>query len=182
MKKLKIVVLAFSVIMGMSQFSARCATNSGVLASENRTAVKMSGLNAAGQVKPRTKTRFNQDFGRLTKVVWEKSGKLDKATYMKDGSRKVAFYNPESRLVGTGSAGSVAGLPDQMLAGIKGRYKDYSIGQVIFFDRNEANTISKLVYGTRLKEENYLVELLGDGKKIIVQVRLKGESTVFNQI
>ena len=61
-------------------------------------------------------------------------------------------------------------------------YKDYSIGSVIFFDNNEANITSKLVYGIRLKEENYLVELSSETRKIIVRVNVIGGKTVINQI
>ena len=125
-----------------------------------------------------TKRKFSQHFGNHSNTVWIKSNTLDKVTFTRDGNKEMAYYNSDSRLVGTSSAT----MPVQALSDLQSRYKDYSIGSVIFFDKSEANAISKLVYGTELKEENFLVELTGEGTKIIVQVKVKGGTSVINRI
>jgi hypothetical protein len=182
MKKLTIAAVALFLVLGMSQFIARSATNKGEMSSSASTAVKSTKLVVAGKVSPMTLKRFNRDFGTPSNVVWEKSKSLDKVSFVKGGDKMVAYYNTNSKLVGTGSARNSAGVPDQALADINARYKDYSIGSVIFYDKNEANLISKLIYGTILKEENYLMELTNDQKTIVVKVNVKGEKAIINQI
>ncbi len=182
MKKLRMASVALTIVLGMTQMNANSATNNGVATSVSKSAVKNYNLVEAGRVSARTQGRFNQEFGNSSSAVWEKSGTLDKVTFVKDGEKRMAYYNKDSKLVGTGSEGIAAGMPAQAVAGLKSQYKAYTVGSVIFFDRNEANAISKLVYGTKLKEESYLVELNGEGKKIIVEVKVKGETAVISNI
>jgi len=182
MKKLILGSLTFLFVLGMVQFVAVSATNKVLTAKETGYAGKYSKTYETGNVKAATKRKFNADFGSIPNVIWEKSKTLDKVTFVRDGYKMVAYYNSHSRLVGTGSAGTMSGMSGQTLAGIKTMYKDYSIGSVIFFDNNEANITSKLVYGIRLKEENYLVELSSETRKIIVRVNVIGGKTVINQI
>jgi len=182
MKKLIIASVAFFFVLGSTQFIAKSADNNLAAASAANAVAKRSDMSAVSRVNALTLKRFNRDFYSVSGAVWEKSKSLDKVTFIKDGSKMVAYYNSASKLVGTSSAETSAGVPDHALTDIQSRYKDYTIGSVIFFDRNEANAISKLVYGTKLKEENYLVELINAQKTIIVQVKIKGETSVINQI
>lgn len=178
MKKLSIAVLALVVVLGVSQITAMGITGGSSMKSESITAVKRLQSVETGKVKAMTAKRFHQNFGSVSNVVWEKSKSFDKVSFTKDGYKMVAYYNNNSKLVGTSSTE----LPGQALADLKNQYKDYTIGSVIFFDQNEANAISKLVYGTQLKEETYLVELTRDQKSIVVSVKLKGGAAVINQI
>lgn len=163
------------VVLGLTQYIAKSAINKGVIAN---VASKNYKSSEAGKVHASTQKKFNQNFGISTNSVWEKSKTLDKVTFTKDGYEMVAYYNSASRLVGTSSAG----MPVQAVNHINNLYTDYKIESIIFFDKNEANAISKLVYGTNLKEENYLVELSGVGTKIIVMVKVKGGKSVISQI
>jgi len=175
MKKLIIASMTLVVVLGLTQYIARSAINKGVMTNEAGTNYKSPGT---GNVNASTQKKFSQNFGTSTNSVWEKSESLDKVTFIKDGYEMVAYYNSASRLVGT----STPGMPVQVLTDINNMYKDYSVESIIFFDKNEANAISKLVYRTKLKEENYLVELSGEGPKIIVMVQIKGGKSVINQI
>ncbi len=182
MKKLLVGSLTFLFVLGLTQFIARSATNGTVIAKETKYSANYSKGFEAGNGNALTMKRFHSDFGMLSSAVWEKSRTLDKVTFTKDGSKMVAYYNSHSRLVGIGTDADSSVMPDQTLAEIKVIYKDYKIGSVIFFDNNETNATSKLVYGTRLKEENYLLELSSDSKKIIIRVNVKGGKAVINQI
>lgn len=182
MKKFLIAPVAFLFVLGTTQFIAKSADNNLATTSATVSVAKSSNWSATSNVNVLTLKRFNRDFYSVTGAVWEKSKSLDKVTFVKDDSKMVAYYNAASKLVGTSSAGTSAGMPDQALTDIQSRYKDYAIGSVIFFDRNEANAISKLIYGTKLKEENYLVELTNGQNTIIVQVKVKGETAIFHQV
>jgi hypothetical protein len=182
MKKLLIGSLTFLFVLGLTNFITRSATNRTVIAKETKYSANYSKGFEAGNVSALTSKRFHADFGTLSGVVWEKSRTLDKVTFTKDGSRMVAYYNLHSRLVGISTDADSSVIPDQTLADIRTIYKDYKIGSVIFFDSNETNATSKLVYGTRLKEENYLVELSNESKKFIIRVNVIGGKAVINQI
>jgi hypothetical protein len=178
MKKLIVASMAIVLLLGFAQIIAKSAANKGIISVEKVSVKKNSKKSEAGHVNALTKRKFNQHFGNLSNTVWVKSNTLDKVTFTKDGNKNVAYYNSDSRLVGT----SFATIPEQALSDLQTRYKDYSIGSVIFFDKSEANAIAKLVYGTQLKEENFLVELTNDRAKIVVQVNVKGGISVINQI
>jgi len=178
MKKLTLVAAALVIVLGMTQHIAESATIRAAKSNAAGAAAKSSQWSETSMVKAQTEKRFNQNFGAVSNAVWEKFKSFDKVTFTKDGYKMVAYYNEASKLVGTSSDD----MPVQALADLKTRYKDYSIGSVIFFDKNEANTISKLVYGTQLKEENYLVELTGSQKTIVVSVTVKGGTSVINKI
>jgi len=180
MKKLTIASLTFLFVLGVTQFIARSETNSGAMAKETNIAARYP--NSAGMVHSKTAKRFNELFGNVSGQVWEKSKSLDKVTFQKDGNTMVAYYNAASRLVGTGSADTYGGMPGHAVSDLKTRYKDYAVGSVIFYDKQETNATSKLIYGTRLKEENYLIELINENSKIVVMVTIKGEKAVIHQI
>ena len=182
MKKFSIAAVALVLVLGISYMNANSATYKEAINKETRLTGKNSKGTETGRVSALTMKKFNQNFGSVTNTVWEKSKSLDKVTFVKGGTKKVAYYNSSSRLVGTGSTGSASGIPLQTMTDLKSQYKDYTVGSVIFFDRNESNAISKLVYGTQLKEENYLVELTSNLKTIVVQVKVKGGSAVIDQI
>jgi len=134
MKKLTLAAAALILVLGMSQYIAESATTRAAMTNAAETTAKSSQWSETSMVKAQTKKRFYQNFGTISNAVWEKSKSLDKVTFIKDGCKMVAYYNAASRLVGT----SYADMPAQALASLKTRYKDYSIGSVIFFDKNEA--------------------------------------------
>lgn len=182
MKKLLIGSVALLILVGTTQFIANSANNNVTKASIAGSKAKHSGRVEQGKVSALTLNRFNRDFYNVTEAVWEQSKSLDKVTFVKDGSKMVAYYNPASRLVGTSTVTVSGGMSDQALTDIKTKYEDYSIKSVIFYDKNEANAISKLIYGTKLAEENYLVELSNAQKTIVVEVKVKGKTATINQI
>lgn len=182
MKKLLVGSLTFLFVLGLTQFIARSATNGTVIAKETKYSANYSKGFEVGSVSSLTRKRFKADFGTYSTAVWEKSRTLDKVTFTKDGSKMVAYYNVHSRLVGISTDADSSLIPDQTLTEIRAMYKNYNIGSVIFFDNNETNATSKLVYGTTLKEENYLIELSGESNKIIIRVNLKGGKAIISQI
>jgi len=182
MKKFSIAAVALVLVLGISYMNANSATYKEAINKETRLAGENSKGTETGRVSAMTIKKFNQNFGSVANTVWEKSKSLDKVSFVKDGAKRVAYYNSASRLVGTGSTESASGIPMQTMAALKSKYKEYTVGSVIFFDRNESNAISKLVYGTQLREENYLVELTSNLKTIVVQVNVKGGNAVINQI
>ena len=122
------------------------------------------------------KDNFFADFGDVPNVKWKRVDLYDEATFMKEGKEMKAFYDFDSKLVGTTKSMTFADLPKNAQMEIKKDYADYEIGSVFFFDNNEANDGLVLLYGIESESQNnYFVELTKGTKKAILQVLDSGE-------
>ncbi len=64
-------------------------------------------------------------------------------------------------------------LPAKGQQEIKGKYKDYGIGSVIYFDDNEKIDSDMVLWATQFNDEDlYFAELTKANKKIIVRLIL----------
>ncbi len=129
------------------------------------------------------KNSFYADFGDIPNVKWERVGPFDEATFTKDGKELKAFYDFDSKLVGTTRNVTFADVPADGQKEILKEYKTYSIGPVIFFDYAEANTSDMYLFERQFTgEDNYFVELAKGTDKILVQVNKDGEILFFKQL
>jgi hypothetical protein len=135
------------------------------------------------EVSMASKNAFYVDFGDLKNVTWKRTSYFDEATFIKDGKEVKAYYDLNSKLVGTSSFAKFADLPQNAQKEIKEKYKDYSIGDVVFFDDNEANETDMLLYDVQFEDEdNYFVKLSKSNKSIVVQVNPRGEIFFFKEL
>jgi hypothetical protein len=129
------------------------------------------------------KNNFITDFGNIPNVKWERSANFDEATFLKDGKEMKAYYDFPGKLVGTTSVKKITDLPAKAQSEIKSKYKDYSIGPVIFFDDNELNDTDMSLWNTQFEDQdNYFVELAKGTHKIIVQVHTTGDINLFTEL
>lgn len=130
-----------------------------------------------------SKQSFYADFGDVPNVKWNRVELYDEATFMKDGKEMKAFYDFDSKLVGTTQNVTFADLPENAQKEIKKEYKDYEIGSVVFFDNNEVNEGLVLLYGVQFEsQDNYFVEMTKGTKKFILQVIDSGEVFFYEDI
>jgi hypothetical protein len=122
-----------------------------------------------------SKQQFITDFGDIPSVKWERIRNFDEASFTKDGKNLKAFYDFDSKLVGTASVRKFAELPSNAQKFINEKYKDYSIVEVIFFDDNENSDTDMVLYNQQFDDEdtNFVV-LKKDNKKIVLQVNMAG--------
>ena len=140
---------------------------------------KLEGTN----VSVMSKDNFAKDFGNLPNVQWKRVNTYDEATFMKDGKEMKAFYDFDSKLVGTTTHVTFADVPAKGQKEIKKQYKDYTVESVVFFDDNEANETDMILYGVQFDDsDNYFVELAKGTNKIILQVNSSGEVFLFKQL
>ena len=140
---------------------------------------KLEGTN----VSVMSKDNFAKDFGNLPNVQWKRVNTYDEATFMKDGKEMKAFYDFDSKLVGTTTHVTFADVPAKGQKEIKKQYKDYTVESVVFFDDNEANETDMILYGVQFDDsDNYFVELAKGTNKIILQVNSSGEVFFFKQL
>ena len=134
-------------------------------------------------VSNRVKESFNDEFGNITDVVWERSDFYDVATFTKDGNNTKAYYDFDSELIGTTSYVTFADLPEKGQEKINDKYKDYEIGKVIFYDDNESVDADFFIFETQYKhEDTYFVELTEGFNHIILRVHSNGDVSFFKNI
>ena len=134
-------------------------------------------------VSNRVKESFNDEFGNNTDVVWEKSDFYDVATFTDDDVLKKAFYDFDSQLIGTTWHVYFSDLPLKAQEEINDKYKDYKIGEVIFYDDNEPVDVDFFIFETQFKhEDSYFVELENESKHIILRVDTDGDVSFFKNI
>ena len=134
-------------------------------------------------VSYQTKEAFYGDFGKIPVSKWERTAYYDEATFIKDGQYMTAYYDVDSKLVGTTSHKTFADIPASAQKFIDAKYKDYSKEDVVFFDDNEWNETDMIMYGNQFADaDNYFVELKKDNKEIILQVDMIGNVIVFKQL
>jgi hypothetical protein len=93
------------------------------------------------------------------------------------------FYDIDGILVGTTQIKTFGDVPVKGQQAIKKNYKDYTIGQVVFYDDNEANDTDMKLYGMQFDDkDNYFVELLKGTNKIVVQVNTEGDVFFFKDL
>lgn len=131
----------------------------------------------------RVKESFIQDFGELDDVKWESTDNFDKAVFTKDGKNFTAFYDFEAGLIGTINQIPFAELPVKAQDEINEKYKDYTIGAVIYFDNNDAVNTHLFYYDSPFEnEDNYFVELTDNSKTIVLIVSQEGDVSFFKYL
>jgi hypothetical protein len=135
------------------------------------------------EVSTFAKNKFVEDFGDLPGVTWRRDMNFDVATFTKDGMKESAYYDADAKLVGTTIKKTFADLPAAAQQHINKKYADYTKGDVLFFDDNEYNETDMILFGEQFNgEDNYLIELIKDGKKIVLQSNTAGEVSFFTKI
>lgn len=130
------------------------------------------------------KNSFREDFPNITDVHWNRSENFDEASFTNNESKKLkAFYDDDGVLIGTTQNVTFADLPLKGQLAIKNKYKDYKIGDVIFFNDNLANESDMILWSSQFNDEdNYFVELIKGNKKLIVRVATYGTLSFFKEL
>jgi hypothetical protein len=171
MKKFAILTMtflfAFSLVQAQTQKTERVPLK------------KLAGT----AVSETAKKNFMTDFSATTNAQWKRVGTYDEVTFTKDGQKLTAYYDGEGNLVGTTATKKFTDLPAKGQAEIKAKYKDYTIGPVIFFDDNDKNDTDMILWSQQFDDEDlYFVELSKGADKLVVKVDLAGLVTLFKKL
>lgn len=146
---------------------------------DSKALKKLSGID----VPYRTMNAFTTDFGNKYNPAWSRLDNFDEATFIQNGQPVSAFYDADSKLVGTTQNKTFADLPLKAQQHIKEHYSEYSPGDVMLFDDNENNETDMVLYGNQFDDkDSYFVELSNANKKIVVQVAMDGEVSYFTRL
>jgi hypothetical protein len=170
MKKFAILSMTFLFAISFIQAQAQ-ETKS------ERKALKNLEGNGVSEI---AKTHFYTDFGSVQNAMWKRAGTYDEVTFTKGGKKMTSFYDYDANLVGTTEPKKFADLPANAQKEIKTKYKDYTIGAVIFYNDNEVNETDMIMYGTQFDDaDNYFVEVSKANKTTILQVNMAGDVIFF---
>jgi hypothetical protein len=129
-----------------------------------------------------SKEQFYSDFGSFPETQWKRTANYDEASFIKEGQVLNAFYDADSKLVGTASDITFADLPSKAQKFINEKYKDYSVEDVLLYHDNELDDDMAL-YNVPLDDENrYFVELKKEDKEIVFQVHIDGAISFYTQL
>lgn len=140
---------------------------------------KLNGKEVGSQAKQ----QLMIDFGTVNDVNWERTAHYDEATFMKDGKTLTAFYDYDSKLVGTTTKKTFSDLPANAQQFINENYKSYNVGDILEYDDNGNVRSNMMLFNQEIQDaDNYFVELKNDNKKIVVQVSMEGNVSYFTRL
>ncbi|HVZ26830.1 MAG TPA: hypothetical protein VG842_12280 [Sediminibacterium sp.] len=169
----KLVLLSAAVI----SLSASAFAASGKKA--EKMAMKKTEITNSWSPSYFTEDAFYRDFGNLPVIAWDQVGAFTKASFLQNGQTISAYYDRNNELIGTTTAKRFRDLPEKARMQIREKYADYTVKNIIYFDENEANGGSFLLYNQPEDQDNYFVELSKPGHNIVLQVGLTGHVSYF---
>jgi Ni/Co efflux regulator RcnB len=134
------------------------------------------------EVSADAKQHFDTDFSNTSETRWERTPTFDEVTYTKDGQVSKAYYDNDTKLVGTTTNKIFEDLPYKSQKIINRRYRSYSSGDVLMFRDNKLNTCNMVLYNESFADaDNYFVEMKNDSKRIVLRVDMAGDVSYFTQ-
>jgi hypothetical protein len=185
MKRLAITALTFLILVSMTQAQTTQETKTQKKETKKEAKSEKEALkNLDGnKVSTIAMNSFKTDFPNAKNTQWKRNGTFDEASFTNGGKQMTAFYDIEGKLVGTTQVAALTDLPANAQTEIKSKYKDYTVGPVVFFDDNEANPTDMVMYGVQFDDaDTWLVELVKGSSKIVVQVEKNGSVGFFKQL
>lgn len=90
-------------------------------------------------------------------VIWSKTGKFQKASFIKDGARMTAFYNWQNELIATTQIVDVTELPAKAIGNLVKYFPDNKMGEIVRYKNDET------VYFVNLtnEKEDFIVKVDG---------------------
>jgi hypothetical protein len=186
MKKLVCLSIAFLLAMSSAHAQYGNADKEKVNESKKgqkseRTALrKLEG----SEVSKEAKSNFIIDFPDVSNVQSKRVNTYDEFQFLdKNGKLLKAYYDFNGKLVGTTQEKTLAELPAKSQEEIKKLYPDYTVEQVIFYDDNEENDTDMILFGIQFDDaDNYFVGLSKGNKKVILEVNMKGNVSIFKEL
>ncbi len=134
------------------------------------------------EVSAEAKQHFDTDFIATTDARWERTAHFDEVAYTKDGQMSKAYYDTDTKLVGTTSNRTFEELPAKAQKTINRKYRSYKSGDVILFHDNEFNRSNMVLYNQQFMDNNnYFVEMKSENKRIVLRVNMEGDVFYFTQ-
>lgn len=138
---------------------------------------------ALNDIPKATFASFKSHFPNAKDAEWSvtEDGKTE-VDFTQHNRSRMAFYDDNSKLIGTGRYVSYNALPAKGRERIAKDYKGYTHVQSMFFDDDETNPLNMTFLGFPVVKDSYFTELKNDKKQIVIQVDKNGEITYLTEI
>jgi hypothetical protein len=185
MKKIPFIVItslfALSVVRAQTQSPSENESKAPNRESGTARAPIMSTGNES--VSFESQNSFNIDYPKSSDVSWEKTGTMDQVNFISNGQKTSAYFDMDGNLIGTTTNKTLADLPEKARKILSGKYADYTVGPVIFYQDNDRNDTNMVLWATEFDSEDlYFAELDKSGEKIAVEITPSGDVSYFTQI
>ena len=187
MKKIiaSVAVALFAIVSLQTQAQTAAKETTKEQRAEKKTERKALRKLDGNQVSQRAKEAFLVDFGNIPGATWVRGAQFDEVTFVQKGTKKTAYYDYDSKLVGTTIAKKFADIPANAQKSIQKDYKTkgYTVGAVVMYDDNENNDSDMLMFGTQFEDaDHYFVTITKDGHEEVLMVSLGGEVSYFKKV
>lgn len=188
MRKLVFLVIAFLLTLNIGSFSQDLKNSPNDKnkkekridkRSDRRELKKLQGT----KVSEISMKNFKIDFANATNVKWVRTPNYDIATFNLKMKEIRAYYDFEGKLVGTTEYKTKDDLPDRGMTNLQKKYKDYTIGRIIYFNNNHVSSSPMVLWGTEIEDRSsFFVELANGIKKLVVNIDHGGNVKLFKQL
>ncbi|MEO6812312.1 MAG: hypothetical protein ABI172_00155 [Ginsengibacter sp.] len=144
-------------------------------------------IKSVEDIPTQTMSLFGQEFPKAQNVRWTFDAGFYEADFTSGNLKRMAFYDYDNNLVGTGKYVTYNNLPKGSLEQMDKYLKDYGIEKIIYYDDNELNAsnVNPLdMDGSVLDRDDYyaLMKERRSGKEIILQITAEGEVSLFREL
>jgi hypothetical protein len=191
MKKLLILSVTFMLALNIGQSFGQDNKNYASTTNPNKKEKRIEKrgdrrelrLLEGSKVSNNSMKNFKIDFSNANNVNWTRTPNYDIASFTLKGQELKAYYDSDSQLVGTTQYKTIEDLPEKGQKILRDKYKDYSIGKIMFFNNNDLNRSPMLLWGTEIVDQSsFFVELASATKKMVVYVDQGGNVKPFKQL
>lgn len=123
---------------------------------------------------------FDALYHNAENVTWSNVDGYHKASFTLEGVKKSAFFNAQGEYVATTQYISGNMLPAATLEKLKNVYKDYTLGEVLLFETNGAQ--STYIFSNNEESNYYFASLRKDDNQIVVKISSRNEISFFKKL
>ncbi|MDR6340215.1 hypothetical protein HNQ91_003280 [Filimonas zeae] len=132
------------------------------------TVITLASTAFAADNNDKATSLFKAAYPGATNVHYKTTGELVSISFVSDSTRMQAFYNTSGEQVAISREISTQSLPLRAQRYITEKFSDYTTKEVIEMDHSTEGT-------------NYYVSLVNGNQKVIAQVSVGGEVSVFKK-
>ena len=153
-----------------------------ITATYSQTTAKLIRTERKYEVNEMAIRNFKVDFPTAINPTYTRTKSFDEVRFTDNGVQSTAFYDWNSKLVGTTTRKQFSDLPASARKDILKQWKGYQVGEIILFNDNEENDADMELYGTAFDDaDNYFVSLKKANKVIVVKVTTAGMVNFFSE-
>lgn len=132
------------------------------------------------EVSYNSQQAFAMDFPDIIPISSMRVTNFDEFNFTDNGKNMTAYYDADSKLVGTTETKTFDDLPASAQKIIKEKYNNYTIGNILYYNDNAQNESDMVLYDVQFNANgDYFVQLKMNGESKIIEVEPTGEISDF---